>query len=387
MPVAKLETAEERIRPALARDGWILREGTPANLPRPVQIGCGLVLLAMSLLNLAGAVALARWQGLRWPAGALVLVLFVLSGWATVRSLQLTAGRRHGDRGSLLSSLEIRLFLVVWGAMILTGVLRHVLERLQPGWTLALIVLPLTAAWAMLLWRQPLRSNAISYWAQPGPDLLRTASPQQRLPVFKPFERQVLEIVLGESDAHRHLVPVLDEMEPLALLWERSGYVLSVTHPAIALDDLDVVWDQHLRGVAEGVECEFYVQIENSLRLECHIADAGRTNGVLPEDFRRREVRVQDAAVRRARRYVSWDRDEIKGLPAAWSRVLTEVDHTGRVLREIALDAENRVLHRAPSASDNYGMFDLVPIDGSVASDLTRETFERLWESAEDPSS
>lgn len=229
MPVAKLETAEERIRQALTPDGWILREGTPADLPRPVQIGCGLVLLAMSLLNLAGAVALARWQGLRWPAGAPVLVLFVLSGWATVRSLQLTAGRRHGDRGSLLSSLEIRLFLVVWGAMILTGVLRHVLERFQPGWTLALIVLPLTAAWAMLLWRQPLRSNAISYWAQPGPDLLHTASPQQRLPVFKPFERQVLEIVLGESDAHRHLVSVLDEMEPLALLWERPGYVSRLT--------------------------------------------------------------------------------------------------------------------------------------------------------------
>ena len=320
-------------------------------------------LLAVSLLCVAGAVALARWQGLRWPAGALVVVLLVLSVWATVRSLQLTAGRRRGDRGNLLSALEIRVFLVVWGAMILTVVLSKVLERFQLGWALALIVLPVTAAWAMILWRQPLRSNAVSYWAEPGPDLLRTAPPQHRLPVFKPFERQVLERMLGASDAHRHLVSILDEMEPHALLWERSGYVLSVTLPAVALDDLEVERDQHLRGVADGIECEFYVHIEDSLGLECRVADGGRTNSALPEDFRHREVRVQRADVHRASRYASWDRDQIKGLPATWTRVLTEVDQTGRVLREIALDAENRVLHRAPDESYNYGIFDLVPID------------------------
>ncbi len=293
MSLAHLETEEERIRQAMAQDGWIPRDGTPADLPRTVQIGCGLGLLAVSLINLAGAAALARWQGLPWPNGAaVVVVLFVLSGWAIVRSLQLTAGRRRGKRVDLLSPLEIRLFLVIWGGMIVTSVLVHALAQFQPGWLLALIIVPLTAAWSVLVWRQPLRSNGISWWAQPGPQLLRGGPLDQRLPVFKPFERRVLELVLGESDAHRHLVSVIDEMEPHSLLWERSGYVLSVTHPAIALHDLEVEWDWNLRGVTDGIECEFIVQIADSLGLECHVADRGK-NSALPHDFRRRDVRVQ----------------------------------------------------------------------------------------------
>src|SRR5690606_8784847 len=133
-------------------------------------------------------------------------------GWAIVRSLQLTAGRRRGKRVDLLSPLEIRLFVAIWGGMIVTSVLVHALAQFQPGWLLALIIVPLTAAWSVLVWRQPLRSNGISCWAQPGPQLLHGGPLDQRLPVFKPFERRVLELVLGESDAHRHLVSVIDEM-------------------------------------------------------------------------------------------------------------------------------------------------------------------------------
>jgi hypothetical protein len=87
------------------------------------------------------------------------------------------------------------------------------------------------------------------------------------------------------------------------------------------------------------------------------------------------------------KRYVSWGPEEIKGFPIGCTRLVIEIDPKGRVLREIGLNAKGGVVHRAPSAIDNYGLFDQVPVDAGPDSDATAEEFEGWWQAPLEPPS
>jgi hypothetical protein len=81
--------------------------------------------------------------------------------------------------------------------------------------------------------------------------------------------------------------------------------------------------------------------------------------------------------------YIRWTEREIhdlgKGSPLRV--LLTEVNSAGRVLREIGLDSEGSVAHKAPTRRDQYGLFDNQVVDArSLQSNFGRETFEQLWE-------
>ena len=61
--------------------------------------------------------------------------------------------------------------------------------------------------------------------------------------------------------------------------------------------------------------------------------------------------------------------------------VYTEVDDTGHITREVGTDSAGRVVHRAPSTDDRYGLFDnqVVRLTVDRESDIDPETFERMW--------
>jgi hypothetical protein len=84
-------------------------------------------------------------------------------------------------------------------------------------------------------------------------------------------------------------------------------------------------------------------------------------------------------------KYVVWNRDDIKGLPEGWRLLYTEVCSDGTVEREIALDADGRVVYRAPSAEHPRLLFDLAVVDVREGSQqIHPESFERLWKSTSD---
>lgn len=80
-------------------------------------------------------------------------------------------------------------------------------------------------------------------------------------------------------------------------------------------------------------------------------------------------------------RYIKWTKAEAYGLEdLGISLLLTEVDPKGLVTREIGLDQEGRVVHRAPSVENSYGYFDNLPVlveDESRSISATE--FENLW--------
>jgi hypothetical protein len=62
--------------------------------------------------------------------------------------------------------------------------------------------------------------------------------------------------------------------------------------------------------------------------------------------------------------------------------LITEVDDSGRVSREVGIDDGGDVVHRAPSPDDPYGLFDnqvIEPVDRE--NDIAPDAFERLWRS------
>lgn len=99
----------------------------------------------------------------------------------------------------------------------------------------------------------------------------------------------------------------------------------------------------------------------------------------------RRRVAAPSGPVLVPKRYISWGREDIGDLPVEWTRVVTEIDPNGRVLREIGLNTKGGVVHRAPSANDNYGLFDQVPVDAGPDSDATAEEFEAWWHAPLEP--
>jgi hypothetical protein len=84
-------------------------------------------------------------------------------------------------------------------------------------------------------------------------------------------------------------------------------------------------------------------------------------------------------------RIVSWTSGECLGSEhSEIARTLTEVDDHGKILREIGLDGDGRLLYIAPALRGKYryGTFDLQRIDvASLPSEdaIPRDDFEALW--------
>ena len=81
--------------------------------------------------------------------------------------------------------------------------------------------------------------------------------------------------------------------------------------------------------------------------------------------------------------YIRWTEKEIVNLSKGekWEEVLTEIDEDGNVKREIYLDKNGNVVHKAPTENDNYGIFDNQKVlISNLKNDLTQDEFEALWE-------
>ncbi len=67
--------------------------------------------------------------------------------------------------------------------------------------------------------------------------------------------------------------------------------------------------------------------------------------------------------------------------------LLTEVDETGRIRRELGYTIDNLLVHKFPSNKfkhGRYGIFDLTPLETkNRKSDLTKEEFEKIWTETE----
>ncbi len=79
--------------------------------------------------------------------------------------------------------------------------------------------------------------------------------------------------------------------------------------------------------------------------------------------------------------YIEWSEKDIKGLEELKiDRLITEIDDTGKVLREIGLNSQGHIVHKAPSDYDNYGLFDLQKVETrGLSSTVAHTEFERLW--------
>lgn len=80
--------------------------------------------------------------------------------------------------------------------------------------------------------------------------------------------------------------------------------------------------------------------------------------------------------------YISWDSQSIEGLGKSIGCAIlyTEVDQSGRVLREIGVDEEGWIVHCAPSSRNAHGLFDNQMIDKtSLRNDISEQEFLRLW--------
>jgi hypothetical protein len=84
------------------------------------------------------------------------------------------------------------------------------------------------------------------------------------------------------------------------------------------------------------------------------------------------------------RRILIWTEAEVIGLAETWglSRILTEVDETGAVTRELGFDGPGNVVHRHPGqpTRTQYGVFDLANIAPSEQTEMELAEFDRLWE-------
>ncbi len=75
--------------------------------------------------------------------------------------------------------------------------------------------------------------------------------------------------------------------------------------------------------------------------------------------------------------YVRWTETEITGLPFA--ELLTEISALGVVLREVGLNANHEVVHRAPTGTSR-GLFDNQAVSLAASrNDFEVQYFEQLW--------
>jgi len=84
------------------------------------------------------------------------------------------------------------------------------------------------------------------------------------------------------------------------------------------------------------------------------------------------------------RRILVWTEAELTGLADAWglTRILSEVDNQGTVIRELGFDAEGRLVHRCPGQPTltEYGIFDLAKIAPTFeGTEMESDEFDRLW--------
>ena len=80
--------------------------------------------------------------------------------------------------------------------------------------------------------------------------------------------------------------------------------------------------------------------------------------------------------------YLKWTENDITNLSqnSSLKVLLTEVDSDGNVKREVGVDENENIVHKAPTEKDNYGLFDNQPIDtASLRNDCSKEEFEELW--------
>jgi hypothetical protein len=85
--------------------------------------------------------------------------------------------------------------------------------------------------------------------------------------------------------------------------------------------------------------------------------------------------------------YLEFDERGVVGLnrESGIVRLLVEADDSGRVTREVGIDAARRVVHRCPDVDfkhGKYGLFDNVPVQSvSGRNDVSKEEFETVWKS------
>ena len=82
------------------------------------------------------------------------------------------------------------------------------------------------------------------------------------------------------------------------------------------------------------------------------------------------------------RKYTNKDIDGLEKDTSIFT-IFVEVASDGRVLREVGLDNDGKIVHKCPSKQykyGTYGVFDLARIDVSnQVNDLSKEEFESLW--------
>jgi hypothetical protein len=84
--------------------------------------------------------------------------------------------------------------------------------------------------------------------------------------------------------------------------------------------------------------------------------------------------------------YCVWTEKDNKGEKSLDDivKLFTEIDDNGRVLREIGIDKDGRLVHKCPSdkfRNGTYGLFDnQVVIISDESSLITKNEFERMWE-------
>lgn len=81
--------------------------------------------------------------------------------------------------------------------------------------------------------------------------------------------------------------------------------------------------------------------------------------------------------------YVTSDDIESLESETGIARLYVEIGQGGRVLREVGVSEDGKVLHAFPSkkySDGKYGIFDLVPFDESTLGDVTKEVLEQYWQ-------
>lgn len=77
--------------------------------------------------------------------------------------------------------------------------------------------------------------------------------------------------------------------------------------------------------------------------------------------------------------YLKWTETDITNL--GFAALFTEVNDHGVVTRELGIDRMGRVVHKAPTQRDNYGVFHNIRIDlHGLSDDLPPSAFNILWE-------
>lgn len=80
--------------------------------------------------------------------------------------------------------------------------------------------------------------------------------------------------------------------------------------------------------------------------------------------------------------YLRWTEQDIADLGKFHNIAVlyTAIDTEGNVKKEIGLDKNGKVVHRAPSSSSNYGIFDNQRvIISSGQAKVSKEVFDNLW--------